>query len=129
MFSGDHVMSWSSTVVGGPGGDMAAYFASLERLLELDASLYLPGHGPKLPDPAAFVEALLEHRRARESAILLGLGRAPVSVAALVATLYQGLDPALRPAAERNVIAHLQKLAGEGRACEAADGWVGTAPG
>lgn len=127
MFSGDQVMSWSSTVVGGPGGDMAAYFSSLERLLGLDASVYLPGHGPPLPNPIPFVEALLAHRRAREKAILLALGREPVSAASLVASLYRDLDPSLRPAAERNVLAHLQKLAGEGRAAETASGWVGTA--
>jgi glyoxylase-like metal-dependent hydrolase (beta-lactamase superfamily II) len=123
IFSGDHVMSWSSTVVGGPGGDMAAYFRSLERLLGLDASVYLPGHGPPLSEPRSFVQGLLAHRRAREAAILGALGPEPITAAALAATLYPDITPALRPAAERNVIAHLLKLAAEGKAQDSGEGW------
>ena len=124
VFSGDHVMGWSSTVVGGPGGDMAAYMRSLERLLEIDASHYLPGHGPVLTEPRRFAEALLKHRRAREREILASLGAAPASASSLVATLYRGLDPSLARAAEANVIAHLQKLAAEGRAVSIEAGWA-----
>ena len=126
LFSGDVVMGWSTTVVGGKGGDMAAYFASLDRLLATEASLYLPGHGPAVPEPLAFVEALRDHRRQREAAIKAALGGSPVTVAALTRSLYPILDPSLRTAAERNVRAHLDKLEAEGRAMPSDEGW--TAP-
>ena len=124
LFSGDVVMGWSTTVVGGSGGDMADYFASLDRLLATESSLYLPGHGPPMPEPLAYVEALREHRRQREAAIVAALGRAPVTVTALTRALYPILDPPLRPAAERNVQAHLDKLEAEGRAMPSDAGWT-----
>lgn len=127
LFSGDHVMSWSSTVVGGPDGDMAAYVRSLTRLLGLDAPLYLPGHGPPLPEPLPFVTALLDHRLAREQAILSGLGPEPASVGAIVDRTYRGLHPSLRRAAERNVLAHLHKLRDEARVMETDAGWLARA--
>ena len=124
LFSGDHVMSWSSSVVSPPGGDMAAYFASLRRLLERDDALYLPGHGPPLAAPRALVEELLAHRTAREEALLLALGSRPQGTRALTDALYSQVDERLRRAAERNVLAHLLKLRAEGRAREAEDGWI-----
>lgn len=124
VFSGDHVMSWSSTVVGGPDGDMGAYFGSLERLLAQPADLYLPGHGPPLPQPLGFAADLLEHRRTREAEIVRGLRGAPASVSALVTRIYPALAPNLHRAAERNVLAHLAKLAAEGRAAERDGGWI-----
>jgi len=124
LFSGDHVMSWSSSVVSPPGGDMAAYFASLRRLLERDDAMYLPGHGPPLPEPRAFVRDLLAHREARETALLAALGPAPQGTRALTDTLYSQVDERLRRAAERNVLAHLLKLRAEGRAQDGPDGWI-----
>jgi len=124
LFSGDHVMSWSSSVVSPPGGDMAAYFASLRRLLERDDAVYLPGHGPPLPEPRAFVRDLLAHREAREAALLQALGPAPQGTRALTDALYSQVDERLRRAAERNVLAHLLKLRSEGRAQETGKGWV-----
>jgi len=126
LFSGDHVMGWSTTVVGGPGGDMAAYCRSLERLIGLGASLYLPGHGPPITDPAPYAAALLTHRRMREAAIVQTLGSGPASSESLVAALYPGLEPSLRRAAEGSVLAHLRKLADEGRAAETQGGWQRT---
>jgi glyoxylase-like metal-dependent hydrolase (beta-lactamase superfamily II) len=124
LFSADHVMSWSSSVVSPPGGDMAAYFASLRRLLERDNAVYLPGHGPPLPEPLPFVRDLLAHREAREAAVLAALGPAPLGTRALTDALYSQVDERLRRAAERNVLAHLLKLRGEGRAQEGPDGWI-----
>lgn len=123
LFSADHVMSWSSSVVSPPEGDMAAYMAGLERLLGRDDRLYLPGHGPPLADPRPFVHDLLTHRVERERAILAALGDDPQRAAAFVALLYPELDLGLRRAAERNVVAHLAKLAGEGRAAQDGEGW------
>ena len=117
-------MGWSSSVVGPPGGNMAHYFASLRRLQAMDHSLYLPGHGPVLTDPAAFVESLLTHRQSRENGILAALTSTPQTPHALMERLYSKVDPMLKRAAERNVVAHLLKLADEGRASEGPDGWI-----
>jgi len=123
LFSADHVMSWSSSVVSPPGGVMTAYFASLRRLLGRDDRLYLPGHGPPLPDPQPFVQDLLAHRTAREDAIMAALGTAPLTTRALTDALYSQVDERLRRAAERNVLAHLLKLRDEGRAVDGPEGW------
>src|SRR5207248_1033048 len=66
LFSGDHVMSWSSSIVSPPGGNMARYFASLERLLGRDDDIFLPGHGPPLSAPRDLVREMLHHRQHRE---------------------------------------------------------------
>ena len=124
VFSADHVMGWSSSVVGPPGGNMAHYFASLRRLLAMDHRLYLPGHGPVLTDPKPFVESLLTHRQSREDSILAALTAAPQTPHVLMERLYSKVDPLLKRAAERNVMAHLLKLADEGLARERPEGWV-----
>ena len=124
LFSADHVMSWSSSIVSPPDGNMADYVASLERLVARDDTLYLPGHGPPLPEPRALTLDLLAHRRTREAAILDALTAAPQTAAMLTEAVYTALAPALKRAAERNVIAHLQKLAGDSKATEAIGGWT-----
>jgi len=116
LFTADHVMPWSTSVVSPPGGDMAAYFASLRLLLERDDEIYLSGHGPKLEHPLPYVRELLEHRTAREDAIAAALADGPASPERLTELLYPHLDPRLRRPAERNVLAHLLKLETEGRA-------------
>jgi len=118
LFSADHVMSWSTTVVSPPDGDMAAYMASLAKLAARDHDLYLPGHGPPLPDPAPFVAALAAHRREREQKVLDALREARRATAMdLVPAAYgPSLDPRLVPAAARSLLAHLIKLAAEGEA-------------
>jgi glyoxylase-like metal-dependent hydrolase (beta-lactamase superfamily II) len=123
LFSADHVMSWGSSVVSPPDGDMVAYFASLRRLLARDDRIYLPGHGPPLPEPRNFVAELLRHREAREAAIAAALGRHPVGTAQLVAGVYGEVHPGLLRAAERTVIAHLLKLEREGRAARVGESW------
>ncbi len=122
FFSGDHVMSWNTSIVSRPDGDMGDYFKSLERLLGRQDQLYLPGHGPPLPDPQPLVGALLKHRRAREAAILRAIAENPVTATGLADRLYRGLDPMVKRMAERTILAHLEKLRGEGRAREAPDG-------
>jgi glyoxylase-like metal-dependent hydrolase (beta-lactamase superfamily II) len=118
LFSGDHVMSWSSSIVSPPDGDMLAYYRSLERLLERDEEFYLGGHGPLLPDPRRLVGELLSHRQHREATILAQLKTQPWNVAALAGRLYNKTDPFLKVAAQRNVLAHLLKLKAEGIAQE-----------
>jgi glyoxylase-like metal-dependent hydrolase (beta-lactamase superfamily II) len=123
LFSGDHVMSWSSSVISPPGGDMADYMRSLSRLAARDDAILLSGHGPLLPEPRALVRALIQHRAMREMAIAEALGPAPRALAEIRAGAYPNLDPALAAAAERTTLAHLEKLAREGRAVRDGDRW------
>ncbi len=127
LFSADHVMGWSTSIVSPPGGDMAAYFASLRRLLTRADQVYLPGHGPALPAPQPYVRDLLAHRIARENAIAAALEKGPANTHDLMAALYSKLDPMLRRAAERNVLAHLIKLEGEGRVRREGEHWLAEA--
>ena len=118
LFSADHVMGWSTSVVSPPDGDMAAYMESLARIAARDDRLYLPGHGPPLPDPAPFVAALAAHRREREAKVLDALRVSRRATAGELVTAVYGpeLDPRLAPAAARSLLAHLVKLADEGEA-------------
>jgi glyoxylase-like metal-dependent hydrolase (beta-lactamase superfamily II) len=120
LFSGDHVMSWSSSIVSPPDGDMLHYYRSLEKLQGRDEALYVPGHGPVLPEPRALVAELLAHRQYREREILAQIKAREWAVAELAAKLYDKTDPWLKGAAQRNVLAHLLKLRDEGIAEELA---------
>jgi glyoxylase-like metal-dependent hydrolase (beta-lactamase superfamily II) len=111
LFSGDHVMGWSSSVIAPPDGDMAAYLASLRRLIARDDAVAYPTHGGPIREPAAFMTALLMHRLAREQEILACRARGITDVAGLVAAIYPALALGLQPAAALTVTAHLQKLA------------------
>jgi len=125
LFSADHVMSWSSSIVSPPDGDMAAYFASLNLLLDRKQdAVYLPGHGPPLPGPHKLVRALLAHRQMREAAIQAALRDGPADIVTLRERLYSQTDPRLRRAAERNVLAHLLKLQAEGKARQDGEKWA-----
>jgi len=123
VFSADHVMSWSSSIVSPPGGDMAAYVASLRLMLSRDDQLYLPGHGPPLMNPRPYVKELLNHRLKREQAILQTLRKAPHTTWDLVDRLYSKSHPWLRRAAERNVVAHLLKMQAEGLVLNDGECW------
>ncbi len=123
LFSADHVMSWSTSVVSPPGGDMADYFNSLRLLLDRNDDVYLPGHGPPLPDPRKLVREMLTHRVMREQAIQRKLADGPVGTYVLMDTLYSQVHPRLRRAAERNVLAHLLKLEAEGKVLREGELW------
>ncbi len=127
LFSADHVMSWSSTVVSPPGGNMLAYFQSLKKLLDRADDIYLPGHGPPLSEPRTLVRELLHHRQERERALAAALaGGRRADTFTLMSELYSQVDPRLRRAAERNVLAHLLKLEQEGRVTREGDLWRAT---
>jgi glyoxylase-like metal-dependent hydrolase (beta-lactamase superfamily II) len=122
VFTGDHVLGRGTTVVEWPGGDMAAYLASLELLLPLRPSRLYPGHGPLVADAVARIEGYLAHRRDREAQVLAALAAGDRTPAEIVARVYAEVDPALHPAAELSVRAHLAKLAREGRVATTDDG-------
>ncbi|HEX8261524.1 MAG TPA: MBL fold metallo-hydrolase [Allosphingosinicella sp.] len=110
LFTGDHVMGWSTTVVAPPDGDMADYMASLDRLLARGDRVYYPAHGPAVEDPHAHVRRLVDHRRMRERQILDHVERGEGRIPAMVADIYAEIDPRLFPAAGRSVLAHLLDL-------------------
>jgi glyoxylase-like metal-dependent hydrolase (beta-lactamase superfamily II) len=119
LFTGDHVMGWSTSVVTPPDGDMRAYRRSLETLLARDDARYWPTHGPSIDAPQPFVAAFLAHRAEREAEILQRLACGDETIEAIVAAVYRGLDPRLRRAAGRSVLAHLVELVEDRRvACD-----------
>jgi glyoxylase-like metal-dependent hydrolase (beta-lactamase superfamily II) len=114
-FTGDHVLGRGTTVVEWPGGDMAAYLRALELLGDQDLDRLYPGHGPAVDDPRERIEGYLAHRRQREAEVLAAVEAGDRTPAEVVARVYAEVDPALHPAAELSVRAHLVKLAREGR--------------
>jgi glyoxylase-like metal-dependent hydrolase (beta-lactamase superfamily II) len=114
LFSGDHVMAWSTPVVAPPDGSMRDYMASLDKLARRAESIYSPGHGGAVRDAQAFVQHYIRHRRAREASLLARLGQGEADIPALVAAVYVGLDPRLTRAAGLSVLAHLEDLVGRG---------------
>src|SRR6202035_266134 len=107
LFSGDHVMAWSTPVVAPPDGAMSDYMASLEKLGRRAETLYFPGHGGAVTDAPRFVRQYIAHRRAREASILRRLGAGEADIPTLVRAIYLGLDPRLTKAAGLSVLAHL----------------------
>jgi glyoxylase-like metal-dependent hydrolase (beta-lactamase superfamily II) len=110
LFTGDHVMGWSTTVIFPPDGDMAAYMASLDKLRRRDDRIYYPAHGPAVTNPAQYVRHLVGHRLQREKQILSLVGEQPRTIPEIVAGAYPGLDPRLVTAAGGSVLAHLLDL-------------------
>lgn len=116
LFSGDHVMGWSTTVVAPPDGDMSAYMASLEAVIARGFSTLWPTHGAPVTDPAPFLAAYLEHRLERERQVAARLQAGDRTAAQMTPILYAGVDSRLWPAAALSVRAHLDKLVRDGRA-------------
>jgi len=114
VFSGDHVMAWSTPVVPPPDGAMGDYMASLEKLLHRPETIYLPGHGGAVRNAPGFVEAYIRHRRGREQSILNRLAEGQADIPTLVQGIYIGLDPRLTRAAGLSVFAHLEDLVARG---------------
>jgi len=114
LFSGDHVMGWSTTVVSPPDGDMRAYMNSLDKLIGIAPKLLIPTHGPVIDDAVAFMRNLRAHRQNRERQILSAVSSGAATIPALVQQLYADVDPWLHPAAARSVLAHLIDLVDRG---------------
>ena len=106
LFTGDHVMGWSTSVVVPPDGDMGDYMRSLDLLQARDDRIYYPAHGPAVEKPRQLVRGMIGHRKQRENQILRLLSEAPASVVDLVPRMYKGLDPRLVKAAGLSVLAH-----------------------
>ncbi|HEY3641653.1 MAG TPA: MBL fold metallo-hydrolase [Xanthobacteraceae bacterium] len=114
LFSGDHVMAWSTPIVAPPDGAMSDYMASLEKLSRRPETLYFPGHGGAVRDAPRFVQQYIAHRRAREASILERLAAGEADIPTLVRSIYLGLDPRLTKAAGLSVLAHLEDLTARG---------------
>ncbi|MBJ7377793.1 MBL fold metallo-hydrolase [Sphingobium sp.] len=123
LFTGDHVMGWSTSVISPPDGDMSAYMRSMQRLLERDDVIYYPAHGEPIETPQRLVRGMMGHRKQREGQILRFLERnGDSAIPDMVAEMYKGVDPRLYDAAGRSVLAHLIDLDGRGLVAPLEDG-------
>ncbi|MGR9273719.1 MBL fold metallo-hydrolase [Rhizobium leguminosarum] len=120
LFSGDHVMAWSTSIVAPPDGSMADYMESLERLMKREDRLLLPGHGGPVTEPSTFLRALKAHRLRREQAVLARVQAGDTQIAEMVKVIYRDTDPKLHGAAALSVLAHIEDLLERGEI--AADG-------
>lgn len=116
LFSADHVMAWATSIVAPPDGAMSDYMRSLDRMIERDDALYLPGHGGPLMKPKPFLRGLKTHRRMRERAILERLRAGDRTIPDMVSAIYRDTDPRLHGAAALSVLAHLEDLVTRGAA-------------
>jgi glyoxylase-like metal-dependent hydrolase (beta-lactamase superfamily II) len=123
LFTGDHVMGWSTSVISPPDGDMTAYMRSMQRLTERDDIVYYPAHGEPIDAPQRLVRGMMGHRKQREGQILRFMERnGDSAIPDMVADMYKGVDPRLHGAAGRSVLAHLIDLHGRGMAERIGDG-------
>ena len=114
LFSGDHVMGWSTSIVAPPDGSMSDYMASLEKLRTRAETIYWPGHGGPVREPQRYVRALIHHRHQREAAILTRIRAGDTLIPEMVERIYEGLDARLKGAAALSVLAHLEDLVARG---------------
>lgn len=115
LFSGDHIMGWSTTVITPPDGDMGAYFASLDRIQGHGFQTLWPTHGPPITEVRAFIQAYIDHRRAREAQVLAAVAAGHGRIKSMVPELYKDVDPRLHPAAAHSVMAHMLLLVRDGK--------------
>lgn len=124
LFTGDHVMGWSTSVIAPPDGDMSAYMASLQKLYDRQDKVYYPAHGPQVDKPQQLVRGMMGHRRQRERQITRLLEEGLDRIEDMVPRMYQGVDRALWPAAGRSVLAHLIDLEQRGMARRDEEHWT-----
>jgi glyoxylase-like metal-dependent hydrolase (beta-lactamase superfamily II) len=124
LFTGDHVMGWSTSVVAPPDGNMADYMASLLKLYEREDRVFYPAHGPAVTKPRQLVRGMVGHRRQRERQIFRLLEEGLGSIDEIVPRMYQRVDRKLWPAAGRSVLAHLIELEGRGLAAGKDERWI-----
>lgn len=121
LFSADHVMAWATSIVAPPDGAMADYMASLDRLIEREDRVLLPGHGGPVTKPREFLRGLKAHRGMRERAIVERLARGDRTIPEMVRVIYRETDPRLHGAAGLSVLAHLEDLVARGVAVTGGD--------
>jgi len=114
LFTGDHVMGWSTSIISPPDGDMMAYMVSLELLLERNDRVYWPTHGPCIPDPHAHVKAFIEHRKEREGQIMECVDQGGGLIRDMVPLMYRDTPEYLYPAAARSTLAAIEYLVKRG---------------
>jgi glyoxylase-like metal-dependent hydrolase (beta-lactamase superfamily II) len=114
LFSGDHVMGWSTTVISPPSGDMTDYYASLDKVAARGFSTLWPTHGPPITEVAPFLAAYKAHRLDRERQILEQLAAGHGRIGEMVPAMYAAVDPRLHPAAAHSVLAHMIHLTRQG---------------
>ncbi len=124
LFTGDHVMGWSTSVISPPDGDMADYMASLAKLQERSDRVYYPAHGPAVENPAQLVRGMMGHRKQRERQVLRQLEAGPQAILDMVPQMYKGIDERLYGAAGRSVLAHLIDLKNRGAVRHEGDVWA-----
>jgi glyoxylase-like metal-dependent hydrolase (beta-lactamase superfamily II) len=124
LFSGDHIMGWSTTVVSPPDGDMADYMASLALMIDRDDKVYYPAHGPQVDTPQRLARGMMGHRKQREAQIVRLLEKGVGAIPDMVVEMYKGLDVRLHGAAGRSVLAHLIDLKNRKIVVQAGDAWV-----
>ena len=115
LFTGDHVMGWSTSVVSQPDGDMKDYLASLDKILARDDAIYYPTHGAPIENPHPYVRGLIAHRHAREQQIIAAIAGGAHSIRQMVNVIYSDIPSFLHPAAASSVLSHLIHMAGDGR--------------
>ncbi|MBK5263770.1 MAG: MBL fold metallo-hydrolase [Alphaproteobacteria bacterium] len=124
LFTGDHVMGWSTSVISPPDGDMAAYMASMQKLLGRKDAVYYPAHGEPVDRPQRWVRSMMGHRKHREGQILRHLrAHDAISIPEMVEKMYKGVDPRLHGAAGRSVLAHLIDLQARNLVVSEKDRW------
>jgi glyoxylase-like metal-dependent hydrolase (beta-lactamase superfamily II) len=123
LFTGDHVMAWSTSVIMPPDGNMADYMASLQKLYEREDKIYYPAHGKKVTNPRQLVRGMMGHRKQRERQILKLLETGPAAITEMVPQMYKGLDPRLTGAAGQSVRAHLIDLLDRGLVAQSGEVW------
>lgn len=116
LFSGDHIMGWSTTVISPPDGHMGQYFDSLEKIRDRRYDIIWPTHGPPVTDVPPFIDGYIAHRKKRESAILDRLNAGDTNIPEMVSVIYKDVDKGLHPAACHSVLAHMVHLVETGRA-------------
>ncbi|MBO6826313.1 MAG: MBL fold metallo-hydrolase [Sneathiella sp.] len=114
LFSGDHVMGWSTSVVSPPDGNMTDYMASLEKLFAYDHLRYWPTHGPCIDNPHEFVRGLIAHRQERMQQIRDCLKTGPMTIPEMVKKMYTDVPEHLHPAAARSVYSHIIMMVDKG---------------
>jgi len=122
LFTGDHIMGWSTTVITPPDGSMTAYLDSLRKVAARHEPVFYPTHGSPVTDTGPFLKTFLAHRLDRESNVLRAIGEGRTAIKDIVADLYADVRIELHKAAARSVLAHLIKLVDEGRVAVAGGG-------